>query len=253
MDKLMMINSIKHKEKLIVTYNNKAYFGCNQSWFPEETQVLGGCGPVCATNLLNYYGLLEDLNGETLVSQLNNIYRFIKPTEIQRLIPPFLKKNRFIPPTLGVRNLNRFRLKFMKLADTLYPKHDLRIKEFRMTTIDDNNLSLCLEFVKSGLEANNPLCFLNTFHDSKFFLSRELPTGKHCLVESVEELEILKSQSFLTHWVLVTGLYQSLKSKEYFLECSTWGQVAYFKLSDFYTKPNWKNYMFTSGMLRIVL
>lgn len=253
MDQLILINSIKHKEKLIVEYDDKTYFGCNQSWFSDKTKIAGGCGPVCATNLLNYYGLIDNLNNENLASQLDTMYSYIKPTEIQRLIPPFLKKQKFIPPSLGVRNLNRFQSKFIKMADQEYPNRQLRIKEFRMTRIDDDNKNLCLEFISDALNANKPLCFLNTFRHSNFYVSKNLPTGKHCIVESVEELKRLKLANFQTHWVLVTGLYQSLKTKEYYLECSTWGKLAYFKLSDFYTKQNLQNYIFTSGMLRIEL
>lgn len=254
MERLICISSIKHKNKLNIEYKGKTYFGGNQSWFDNEAEVFGGCGPVCAFNLINYYELdLLIYHKQTKESQLKSMYNYIRPTEIHKFIPGFLITNKSLPPTLGVRSLNRFKNKFIRFIDqefkqTTIHNNELNIKEYRFNSSADPK---SIEYIKSSLNANHPICFLNTFNDSKLYVSKQLPTGRHSVVETVEELLTLPKHNFITHWVLVTGLYQGEDNHEYYLECSTWGQVAYFKLSDFNQKLNWKTRLFPSGMLSI--
>lgn len=255
MDCLVLVSSIEHKEKLHIAYKDRTYFGANQSWFSDKTQVFGGCGPICGFNLLTYYGFL-DIVGPTngaIGFRLKQMYEFIKPTELTKIIPKFLLDKKFFPPTLGIRSLYLFKKRFVQFANQYLASRQLKIHEFKFKKNRKNQISSSLEFITSALNANQPLCFLNTFHKSKFFLYHDLPTENSEYIRDVDELNTQPSVSFMTHWVLVTGLYKSENTKEYYLECSTWGKVAYFKLSDFYENLSWKTLIFPSGMLRIEL
>lgn len=228
-------------QKLHVTYDKRIHYGANQHWFMDSLKVMGGCGPVVGFNL----GLLNDRDGllehtfsdQDILDHLNQWYGFMKPFEIR--LPEGLHKKLKIPKTLGIYSLNR-----MASLLTGYYVEKNTSPAIEKVTLDSKTYKDLVMWIRAGLDGNKPILLLNTFRKSMLHVDNMWQNGMN------QDPEILKSQEFRVHWVLITGIFIDEKNRHW-LECSTWGKKAYVDLGELYHQKPMLDRVFKSGFLNI--
>jgi hypothetical protein len=254
MKKLIELCSLDHREHLSISYDDSLHFGANQHWFEKDIQINGGCGPICAYNAINYIEKTQDIKPilhKQVNENLDYVYGLIHPMEILKVIPTKLRKNKSIPLTLGVPNLRRFSNKFIRGFKNDPIKFGITKYVLNRKGRDIHKV---IDFIKNELENEHPVCFLNTFTKSTLFIDPivDLKTSLNInAVQYEEELMSFRKYTFMTHWVLITGVYQTEDTDSYYVECSSWGQICYFRLNDFIEKQKCLSRIYPSGMLSI--
>lgn len=234
---LREVHVLKNENNLYVTHLNKTYYGSNQGWFDQPTRVAGGCGSICALNFLQY---LEGNNKIKPIlpidekSRLDWIYNKIKPFELTNL-PGFHKSK--LPESLGIYSVRSYRKKFSNILKQEHIPFTNKTITYGLISVFqsyEKKKKQTLDFIIDALGRDCPVCFLNTFLDASLYL--------------VIDKDQIKLHSFKTHWVLVTGLFEDSLTREYYLQCSTWGDKAYFKLDEFLKNRTLLSTLFPVGM-----
>jgi len=148
--------SILHPELLTITdeKTGKAFFGGFQEWYANEWHSMAGCGPTCAANLLSYLAFTrpalrslyayETMRLSDFTQHMEEVYQFVTPGN--------MGLNRLEMFTGGVEGFSRSR--GVKAASHVFNVPGNMSK-------NRAPVSELAEFVKTGLEADCPIGFLN--------------------------------------------------------------------------------------------
>lgn len=142
------INNIHHL--YLATPDHQIVPGCNQDWYPDSWQRRAGCGPTTATNLLIYHqragrlGLKDEIqttaDGLALMEQ---VWHHVKPTAMGVHTPGIFRN--------GLKTFFQARHVSLQPQALLIPRRkNLRPK-----------LSEVIDFIRTGLEKDSPVAFLN--------------------------------------------------------------------------------------------
>lgn len=246
MGKLVLLAELKDKTNLEVMMNHQTYFGGNQHWFNKDIQVKGGCGPVCGFNALNYL-YQSELRSNYTLEAMEEAYGIIHPFELENQASSSLLKAFKLPPSLGIFSLTSFRLGFRKYC---------KFKMVETNTVKmkaHGNLSKNVEFLKEELSKDHPVCMFNTFRSCDLYVGNTEIEKMDESTDLEEDIRGLRSQKYVTHWVLATALYQVENTKRYYVQCSTWGKVAYIPFNDYVGNRDLKDIFFASGYISVKL
>lgn len=127
--------------------SEKIYFSANQEWYHGERQRLAGCGPTTASMLIYYYNYKHSIIIPPLKSNIlalmNEMWNFVTP------------EHRGIPTT------SIFCEKLKKYIE----KNNLGVTFNILDIPEDKNIrpnfSTLVNFLKTGLENDKPIAFLN--------------------------------------------------------------------------------------------
>ena len=146
--------SVRRPEVLTVTEaGGKTYRGANQEWYPTEWQQRAGCGPTTAAMLLAYLAATRPelrelypsgrMDKESFTAFMEEVWQFVTP---------------------GRRGLNSNHLFVSGVTDFARERGiDLPVRELDIPRlrIARPSYDQCAAFLRTGLNADCPVAFLN--------------------------------------------------------------------------------------------
>lgn len=137
--------SIKNPEylEIIDEFTDEKFHGCNQEWYKKHWQRMAGCGPTVASNILLYSKKNIGISKAESLSVMEEMWKHVTPT------------------MKGVNSTNIFYNGLVSFADSkgsnlIYDAVDVPKKKEVRPSIDR-----IINFIKSSLEKDIPLAFLN--------------------------------------------------------------------------------------------
>lgn len=148
--------SIKNPEYLEILDEiiNKKYYGCNQEWYKKPWQRMAGCGPTVATNINLYSKKNAGTTKNDGIEMMNEMWKHVTPT------------------MKGVNSTNIFYNGLSSYAESrdYYLNYDAvdvpKKKEIRPP------FDKVIKFIKTSLENDIPLAFLNLCNGEEKFLDK---------------------------------------------------------------------------------
>ncbi|MDY3982757.1 MAG: hypothetical protein SOY70_01980 [Veillonellaceae bacterium] len=198
----MKETKIKHPEWLQVEMNGKHSYGYNQEWYYDGWQVVAGCGPTTATQVMSYIafrdGLLDlsqQADGEAALKRMETMFNYVKP--------------RYGGGVFKVDWLQHGLDKFCKERQLPYQAQALAIMPFMIT---NTVIKKAVSFVRAGLASDSPVAFLNrhrgeekelyTWHWVPIVSMKETDDDVTCVVYDDERARTFS----LLYWLKSTAL-----------------------------------------------
>ncbi len=212
-----IITELNNKNNF-VTISNK-YRGGNQAWFDISKYSyrhgqFGGCGSVCAANMVSYlafekpekYGKLVPFKTDK-VDKLNYVifmeemYRYCRP-----LSNLFYYLNKKLPVVFGVP------FPFMLKAGIRRYIRELKSVKFNIKTMSNRSFSDSLSFIRESLSNNIPVGIV-------IWANKNMKTYEY-------------------HWMTVIGISENIPNGKVMAAVATWGEIRDVCLDDLYYSPN---------------
>lgn len=180
------IDSEKDLNFLEIFEDNNIFYGGHQSWLGEKSNVINGCGPIAASNILAYLS-----NKSPKYKNLYPKESFSKENynEFQREMYSLLN-----PSVIGLLDVNKFVDRIIK-----YGKEnnvDLKAEKLMFNNKNFNYLS-CYSFIINGLIRDVPVAAFNMDFRKRFIFS--------------------------WHWIVITRIYKDHENKIKVV-VSSWGK-----------------------------
>ena len=171
--------SIEKPELLTIKdgHTNGASFGSNQAWYKRHWAKRAGCGACCAANLTTYLAKTRSslrplysqptTNKSDFINHMEDLFKYIKPG------------------LLGVNKLSKFSdglLKYAKDRNVEIEIHIFNIDDYKFKT---RNICALTTFVKSALDSDSPIAFLNLSRGNE----KRLQNWHWITITSVEIIE----------------------------------------------------------------
>lgn len=131
--------------------SKKAYYGCDQKWYPKKWQRLAGCGPTAATNIFFYLSHTHSIREseessstkENWISLMEEIWEYVTPSN-----RGVHTTQMFYQPMLNFTKMKGFNLEHYVC--------EVPEKQSQRPRFQD-----ILNFIKEGLSKDAPIAFLN--------------------------------------------------------------------------------------------
>lgn len=223
--------------RIINVEKKHVYYGGDQAWFPRNTAYKGGCGPVCAANILTVYAdknpeLQKKLNitidDKHFISQddylmlLEKIYKSMHILEVPILnnIYDSAARSNFIfkhiPCTFGT-GITNFTHSVLRYA----AKQDIFLQYRSMTNLYCN-YTRGLTFIKLALANGYPVILFTTNSPVKFTLY-ERPY-----------FQSGSSKKIFRHFVTITKIQELTNGQDHELYVTTWGKTGVISYNELY-------------------
>jgi len=253
-----VVAALKNRQQLHVSWNNRIYYGANQSWLDSNSKQEDGCASVCVFNLLQYNSLkigypkllgIPKVKGrlgeEQIGFDMATLYDYIQPLQLNRILPQGIIHKKIgekyeIPSSMGIFNQHLLTKRINSMCSV---HNDIKkpIVQKKLIYSKDKIMDY-VNFISSNLSTDLPVLCLNTFAKAQFYVSGSFFESDQNECDKLEKMSQMKKTSFVTHWVLITGIYfvgkkpvissGSEGKREWLIQCSTWGDIAYFYLED---------------------
>lgn len=179
------ISKIIDDEYFLKIYDgNKIYYGGNQAWFDKKNLINRGCGIVAAANITAYMSKEFDVK--------ENLYSY-ETFSKSNFIKHMYDINEYIRPTIiGVPTLKVF----SKGIEDFAKSRGIQIKaNWESDKIEKEDFA---EYIKSGLNSNLPVAYLQYYNSKKM--------------------------KYNWHWMTITKYYKNIKNGSTSIVVSTWGE-----------------------------
>lgn len=227
--------------RIVGAEQRHVYYGGDQAWFPRNTAYKGGCGPICAANILTVYadknpqyqanlGITIDekhfIAQDEYLHMMKDIYKAMYPIEVpltSNIYDKCSRSNkvfRYLPATFGV-TMAHFARGVMRYAASknIYLQYRSRTTIFCSYTRG-------LTFIKLALANGYPVVLLTT--NNKFpFVTHERPymtTGT--------------THKMARHFVTITDIKETDDAQGPTLTITTWGKTGTIAYKDLYRSWN---------------
>ncbi len=160
-----MNNELTLKNIDYLRIEDSEFYGCDQTWYDKPWQRLSGCGPTAAS-MISLYQIHSKKKSKTMEDAkvtMNAVWNFVTPG------------------FGGINRLDRFYNGYSNYLSSLNIVHLRHALEIPKNRIHRPHLSQVIDFIRSGIEVDAPVAFLN------------LNNGK------VHNLDAY-------HWVIITGM-----------------------------------------------
>lgn len=205
-----MIYALENPDFLKITDKNGAFYGGAQAWFSDRFSVNGGCGVVCAANILAYLAASDEKYARLYPQNSLSKQDF---TAFMEELCAFVKIRNFFGQPLGVWGEKRFEKGVLGYAKS---------RDVELSAVAFNGkmtLENAANFIKNALSENLPVAMLIGFNGRLKNVRCEFPSGGTI------------SGSFERHWVTITELSES--DGKITVKVSSWGAFAFVDLADF--------------------
>ncbi|MCI7759555.1 MAG: hypothetical protein MSH49_05970 [[Eubacterium] saphenum] len=205
-----MIYALQNSDFLKITDKNDAFYGGAQSWFSDKFSVNGGCGVVCAANILAYLAASDEKYAGLYPQNSLSKQDF---TAFMEELCGFVKIRNFFGQPLGVWGKKRFEkgvLNYAKSRDVELSAVELCGK----VTLENTS-----DYIKTALSQNLPVAMLIGFNRRLKNVRYVYPSGNAL------------NYSFERHWVTITELSEN--GGKFTVKVSSWGAAAEIDLADF--------------------
>jgi len=147
--------SIEKPELLTIkdSHTNSASYGSNQAWYKRNWAKKAGCGACSAANLTAY-----------LAKTRSNLLPLYSPTSMEKsdFIIHMDDLFKYIKPgLLGVNKLSKFSNGLLKFATDRNVEIEIHIFNIDDYKFKSRNIGALATFVKSALDSDSPIAFLN--------------------------------------------------------------------------------------------
>lgn len=205
-----MIYALENPDFLKITDKYATFYGGAQAWFSDKFSVNGGCGVVCAVNILAYLAASDEKYARLYPPNSLSKQDF---TAFMNELCGFVKIRNFFGQPLGVWGKKRFEKGVLDYAKSLGV--ELSAVEFR----GKMNLANVADFIKIALSENLPVAMLIGFNSRLKSVRCVYPSGgAFC-------------GSFERHWLTITELSEN--DGKITVKASSWGAAAEIDLADF--------------------
>lgn len=240
--------------RIVSVENNLVYYGGDQSWFSRNTAYRGGCGPVCAANILTVFAdqhpqyqepLGITIDDKHMISQdlyldlLQKLYDSMHIIEVPLLSKIYDKLSRHnkifkkVPATIGT-NIIGLTYSILRFSD----------KQGIPLQFKSRNCLFCgytrgLTFIKLAISNGYPIVLLTTNNHFPF-TTYERPY-----------LSEGKAHKMAHHFVTITALKEYTDGRGPELIITTWGKTGTIFYSDLY--KSWQSPLaFGSSMVYFI-
>lgn len=146
--------SVKNPEyfEILDEMTSEKYLGCNQQWYKKHWQRMAGCGPTVAANIILYSRKKAGISKNESLTIMDEMWEHVTPT------------------MRGVNTTNIFYKGLVsfavgKGANLFYDAVDIPKKKEMRPSFDK-----VINFIKTSLENDIPLAFLNLCNGKEKFL-----------------------------------------------------------------------------------
>ena len=267
------VAALKNRQQLHISLNNRLFYGANQSWLDTQSKQEDGCASVCVYNLLRYISIKDGCpkplriplsknkqNDEQSLVDMATIYDYIKPFQLNTLLPQGMIHKKVgakyeVPSSMGIFSQRLLSKKINAMCEVR--DNVVKPKVHKKTIQTREKMMEYVSFIVSNLSSDVPVLCLNTFAKTQFYLSGSSFESTQIECDKLEKMTQMKQTAFVTHWVLITGVYLVKKTssshlidkqhnllqeskpffedeekRQWLIQCSTWGNIAYFYLED---------------------
>lgn len=213
--------------KKITELNNKNNFVCieniyrggNQDWFNTTIKSFrhgrfGGCGSVCAANMISYLALenpkeyselvpfkIDSISKSSFLIFMEEIYRYCRP------LPNLLYYvNKRLPVVFGIP------FPFMLKVGIRRYLRRIKNKKLQLKIMTNKSFSASLNFIKKSLNNN-------------------IPVG-------IVVWGNINMKKYEYHWMTVVGISEDSHDDRVVATVATWGELHEVCLNDLYNSPN---------------
>ncbi len=205
-----MIYALENPDFLKITDKNGAFYGGAQAWFSDRFSVNGGCGVVCAANILAYLAASDEKYARLYPQNSLSKQDF---TAFMEELCAFVKIRNFFGKPLGVWGEKRFEKGVLGYAKSRSVELSAVAFNGKMT------LENAANFIKNALSENLPVAMLIGFNSRLKNVRYVYPSGNAL------------NYSFERHWVTITELSEN--DGKFTVKVSSWGAFAFIDLADF--------------------